>query len=150
VCKDNPFVNDNLIFEGQVVAFRDPGVDPKNAAGSGTEIDKKAQAKDPTLRGDLDNYFGSVSDKTEKGQVALKLLESTHTKEGRQAVVEAYLRSLPQEERAGAAAALKEKYPPVKAGQGQGHDGHLTEDDKLKNEMPGIIDAALKAANATS
>jgi hypothetical protein len=57
---------------------------------------------------------------------------------------------LPQEERAGAAAALKEKYPPVKAGQGQGHDGHLTEDDKLKNEMPGIIDAALKAANATS
>jgi hypothetical protein len=155
VCKDNPFVNDNIIQPGQVVAFRDPGADPKNPAGTGKEIDDKARSSDSAVKGeltgDLNKYFSSL-DASEKKTVVIKLLETTHTAEGRRAVVDAYLASLPSDaQRNDAAKELTEKYPHVNAQKGQSQDGGgLTDEERLNNQMPGIIGEALAAANASS
>jgi len=150
VCKDNPFANDNIIQPGQVVAFRNPGADPKNPAGTGEDIDDKAgstvSAKKDELKGDLKKYFSSLDD-SEKENVAINLIGATHTKEGRQAVVEAYLASVPidHDQRQKAADDLKSQYPTTAA-----PSALLSDDAKLNNQMPDIIDAALKDANASS
>jgi hypothetical protein len=152
VCKDNPFRNDNIIHEGQVVAFQDPGPDPRNPAGSGADIDKAAKGdatEQAGLKKDLDTYFGSL-DPADRAGAAVALLKTTETPEGQQAVAEGYLRSLLPGQRAAAAETLKEKFPLTEPGKGQGHDGHPNTQEKRNNDTRTAIEKAQTATGTTA
>jgi hypothetical protein len=57
---------------------------------------------------------------------------------------------LPAAQRKEAADELTKKYPPVQVPSGPYNAGDLNADDKLNNEMPDIIAAALKAVDGSS